>query len=149
MKKGPNVNKAILSAALAAGLIGSSAALAAQVQVSGAWFRALPSHLPAGGYFTLHNNGVPVKLKGAQSPACGMLMLHRSADVGGMESMMMVETVVIPAGGTIAFAPGGYHLMCTSPAAAMMPGGHVPVTLRFSDGSSVTVSFAVRNANGK
>jgi copper(I)-binding protein len=143
------VNKAILSAVFAANLVGSSAALAAQVSVSGAWFRALPSNLPAGGYFTLRNNGAAVQLKSAQSPACGMLMLHRSADAGGMESMMMVETVDIPPGGTIVFAPGGYHLMCTSPAATMTPGGHVPVTLGFSDGSSVTVSFAVKNANGK
>ena len=143
------MSKAILSGVLTASLVGSSAALAAQVSISGAWFRALPSGLPAGGYFTLRNNGAAVQLKTVQSPACGMLMLHRSADVGGMESMTMVEAVDVPAGGTIAFAPGGYHLMCTSPTAAMTPGGHVPVRLGFSDGSSVTVSFAVRNANGK
>lgn len=122
---------------------------AAQVQVSGAWFRALPSHLPAGGYFTLHNNGATVQLKSAQSPACGTLMLHRSANVGGMESMTMVDSVDAAAGGTITFAPGGYHLMCTSPTSAMTPGASVPVTLGFSDGSSVTVPFAVRNASGK
>ena len=66
--------------------------------------------------FHAGNNGAAVQLlKTVQSPACGMLMLHRSANVGGMESMMMVESMDVPAGGTIAFAPGGYHLMCTSP----------------------------------
>jgi copper(I)-binding protein len=122
---------------------------AAQVQVSGAWFRALPSNLPAGGYFTLHNNGAAVQLKSAQSPACGTLMLHQSMQMGGMESMMAVQSVDVPAGGTITFAPGGYHLMCTSPTSAMTPGGQVPVTFGFSDGSSVTVPFSVRNASGK
>ncbi len=132
-----------------AGLLTGSAAGAAQVSVSGAWFRALPSSLPAGGYFAVRNNGGDVQLKAAQSPACGMLMLHRSAVVGGVATMMMVDSVDIPAGGTVVFSPGGYHLMCMSPTAAMTPGARVPVTLKFGDGTTTTVDFAVRNASGK
>jgi copper(I)-binding protein len=149
MKKGPNVKTLFpRTAIVVANLLIAAPAFAANVQISGAWFRALPAHLPAGGYFTLKNNGAAVQLKSAQSPACAMLMLHRSANVGGMESMTMVDRVDVPAGGTIAFAPGGYHLMCTMPTSAMTPGARVPVTLGFSDGSSVTVPFAVKNASG-
>jgi copper(I)-binding protein len=78
-----------------------------------------------------------------------MLMLHKSSTSGGMAEMAMVESVDIPHGGTVSFAPGGYHLMCTSPTAAMAPGANVPVTLTFGDGSASTTVFAVKNANGK
>jgi copper(I)-binding protein len=55
----------------------------------------------------------------------------------------------VPAGGSIAFTPGSYHLMCMDPKAAMKPGGSVPVTLQFQDGGRLTANFAVRNAAGK
>ena len=72
--------------------------------------RALPAHLPAAGYFTLHNAGKdPLALTAASSPACGMLMLHKSTQSGGMGSMEDVASVPVPAGGDIKFAPGGYH----------------------------------------
>ena len=78
-----------------------------------------------------------------------MLMLHRSVDQGGQERMVEVASVPVPAHGKVSFAPGGYHLMCMSPAAAMRPGQSVPVTLRFAGGESLTASFPVRNATGK
>lgn len=118
--------------------------------VSDAWFRALPGKLPAAGYFSVTNAGRgPVALTGAQSPGCGMLMLHMTHNMGGMMQMMAVEQVEVPAGGHVAFAPGGYHLMCTEPAAALKPGANVPVTLRFSDGSQLNAIFAVRTATGR
>ncbi len=46
-----------------------------------------------------------------------MLMLHQSSNKGGMSGMDMVDKVIVPAGGTVRFAPGGYHLMCENPTA--------------------------------
>ena len=55
--------------------------------------------MPSGGYFTLENkSGKAVTLTGADSPACGMLMLHKSDDKGGMSSMSDVTEVPVPAG---------------------------------------------------
>jgi copper(I)-binding protein len=123
---------------------------AAEVQVSDAWFRALPAKVPAGGYFTLHNSGTAgIVLEGAQTAACAMLMLHRSMESGGMSRMEDVARVPVPPGGTVAFAPGGYHLMCMDPSPAMTPGRSVAVTLRFSDGTRTVANFAVRNAQGR
>ena len=116
--------------------------------VSDAWMRALPASVPSGGYFTLHNGtGKPATLTTAQSPGCGMLMLHKSSGMAGMTSMDDVAEVIVPAGGTVRFSPGGYHLMCTG--ATIKPGQHVPVTLNFRGGAKVTATFAVRNAAGK
>ncbi|MBV9548562.1 MAG: DUF1775 domain-containing protein [Alphaproteobacteria bacterium] len=122
----------------------------AGLALSDGWFRALPGALPAGGYFTLRNSGAKTAvLTGADSPACGMLMLHKSESKGGMAGMDMVSKVDIPAGGSLTFSPGGYHLMCMEAKSAMKPGANVPVTLNFQDGARLTASFAVRNAAGK
>ena len=129
-------------------LLLATPALAAPVTVSDAWFRSLPAGIPAGGYFIAHNGGrTNLAITGASSPACGMLMLHESSDKGGMSSMDMVEKVPLPAGGEARFTPGGFHLMCMQP--KMTIGGKVSVALTLSDGSSVTVPFAVRDAKGK
>jgi copper(I)-binding protein len=108
----------------------------------------LPSR-PAAGYFVLHNDtGAARMLVGASSPACGELMLHQSMHESGMENMRMVDSVTLPAHGSVSFAPGGYHLMCESPAQTLKPGARVPVTLRFQGGGTLTADFPVRNAAG-
>jgi hypothetical protein len=78
-----------------------------------------------------------------------MLMLHKSEGQGGAMQMMDVESVPVPAGGDLPFAPGGYHLMCMDATAAMKPGASVPVTLQFADGEKITSNFAVKNARGQ
>jgi len=126
----------------------TSAAQAAPFDVTGAWFRAQPGKLPAGGYFTAQNNTRhDVAITGVQSAACGMLMIHQSSNKGGMSGMDMVDSVKVPPGGIVRFAPGGYHLMCEAP--KMKIGAKVPVVLNLSDGSAVAVGFAVKGATGK
>ena len=139
-----------LPAALAFCLLALPAMAEARVVLQNAWFRALPAGLPAGGYFTLRNNGAQrVVLTGAQSAACGMLMLHQSSNSGGTSSMAHVTSVDVPAGGSVAFAPNGYHLMCAEPKPEMKPGASVAVTLLFQSGEKLTANFAVRNAAGR
>lgn len=118
--------------------------------VTGAWFRALPAGLPAGGYFTIHS-GIRrmVSIVRAQSSGCGTLELHRSSTRGGMSGMEKVESVDLPPGQDVVFAPGGYHLMCIHPTPVLRPGRHVPVVLMLSNGISVAATFDVRGARGR
>ena len=126
----------------------STNAHATGASVSNGWFRKLPANLPAAGYFTLHNEGgKTISLTGASSPACGMLMLHISENMGGMMHMEDVSGVDVAPAATVNFAPGGYHLMCMKPALTL--GARVPVTLQFLDGSKLQTEFVVRAANGK
>jgi len=135
--------------AVVAGACFFSAAAAGEISISDGWFRALPAGLPAGGYFELHNGtDKPIMLKAAQSPACRDVMIHRSMNMGGMEHMMPAGDLEVAAGGTLVFAPGGYHLMCMQPTPAMKAGAIVTVTLRFAGGASITGDFMVRGANG-
>ena len=120
------------------------------IEVEGPWLRYLPANRPAAGYFTLRNTSPrAVDLVGASSPACGSLMLHESSNTGGMAQMKAVDAVPVPAGGSVSFAPGGYHLMCLQLSAKVKPGQAVPVTLRFRDGTAMTTSFPVRGPRGK
>jgi len=136
----------ILLAMVAPGFV--SVAWAAPFDITEAWFRSLPGGVPAGGYFNAHNNSDRmVVINGVQSGACGMLMMHESSNKGGMSGMDMVDKVLVPAGGTVKFAPGGYHLMCEQP--KMKIGDRVPVSFSLSNGTTVVVAFQVRNAAGK
>ena len=47
-------------------------------------------------------------------------MLHQSKEENGVEKMLPVKSVPVPAHGTLSFAPGGYHLMCMQPQASMV-----------------------------
>lgn len=146
---------------------------AAGITVTDPWIRVLTPGLPAAGYFTLSSHlDHPVRLTGAASPACGSLTLHqtvrqhtmsamsgmdpgnpKTAMAGGMGmdsamSMQPVAAVPLPAHGSLRFTPGGYHLMCEQPDAALRPGQTIPVTLRIDDGSTLQVVFPVRGARG-
>jgi len=128
-------------------LLPGLAAAQQAVTVQKPWMRYLLPNIPAAGYMTLVNAGsAPVIFTGATSPACGMLMLHKSEDDSGMAMMMDVPDITIPAHGSQIFAPGGYHLMCMQP--NMKIGGTVPVTLNFQGGSSVSANLPVYGAQG-
>jgi copper(I)-binding protein len=137
----------VMSGTLSAG---SVAAAEHGLEVSGAYMQTTIPSRPAAGYFTLKNNGdVDRVLVEASSPGCESIMMHKSELVGGMAKMLMVDSVPVPARQSVAFAPGGFHLMCMSPAESMKPGSSVPVTLTFEGGISLTSDFAVRSAGGK
>jgi hypothetical protein len=132
-------------------LMGVGLALGAEpsVAVKDPWLRFIIAARPAAAYLTLTNNtDHAVTLTGASSPGCSSLMLHQSVAKGGTQTMAMVDSIAVPAHGSISFSPGGYHLMCMDPTKAARPGATVPVTLTFADGSKISASFPVRNATG-
>lgn len=119
------------------------------MSISGGWFRTLVPGRPAGGYFVLTNDGDDARvLVGVSSPACGMAMLHRTMEEGGVAKMRSIDEVEVPAHGEVTFEPGGYHVMCMNPGEQMKPGNKVPVTLEFSDGAALQSDFDVKSATG-
>jgi periplasmic copper chaperone A len=123
---------------------------ASAATISNPWLRVLPGDLPAAGYFTLTNDGQkPLVLSGASSPACGMLMLHKSIDAGGMSSMEDETAVTIAPGQTVAFKPGSYHLMCMSPQAGLKKGDTAKVTLTFAGAPALSADFVITDARGR
>ena len=120
------------------------------VSVSDARIRWLPGDLPMAGYFviTSHASG-PLRLVGAASPAFGGVMVHRSVEKDGMARMVHVDGVDLTPGQSVAFAPGGYHLMLMNRTRELNAGEEVPVTLRFGDGQTFEISFRVTGAQGE
>jgi len=143
------VKRRLLEIAVSAAVMATPVnALAAKVTVTGAWVRALPGN--AAGYFTMRNDSdTSVVLTGVKTAACGMAMLHKTSSGGGMASMSDVERVPLAPHETVKFAPGGYHVMCMDPAAAVAPGKSVTMKLEFSDKSELPVVFVVKNAAGR
>lgn len=136
----------LLAGLLAAGL--AHANNATQITASHAWIRVLPGALPAGAYVVLRNDGgKPIALTGADSAAYGETMLHESSSAGGMDSMHKVASLTIPAHGTQALAPGGYHLMLMAAKQPVQIGHTVRITLKFNDGSTLPVDFIARPAS--
>jgi copper(I)-binding protein len=135
---------AIAATTLGLGLaLSNSGYSAALLTVENPWFRYITSQVPAAGYMTLRNpSGQDAVLIGAESPACGMLMMHKTSKSGSMDTMAHVRSITVPAHGTFAFAPGSYHFMCVQP--QMKAGQTVTVTLIFQGGQQVIASFAVR-----
>lgn len=125
-------------------------ASAADLSVSDAWIRVLPGGAPAGGYFMLHNSArQPVVPVSARSAAFGHVMMHKTAEEGGLSRMLPVERVEVPAGGKVAFAPGGFHLMLMQPNRKVEVGDRIKITLEFAGGQNLTTDFPVRGPTGK
>lgn len=121
-----------------------------QVSVTDARVRWLPGDLPMAGYFVITSNATgPLRLIGAASPAFSNVMLHRSVEKNGMAHMAHVDGVDLVPGQPFAFSPGGYHLMLMHATRGLHVGEDVPVTLRFSDGQTLTVRFRIVGVQGE
>jgi periplasmic copper chaperone A len=134
-----------VAAATLFGTICASLAGTPTVRVDEAWIRWLPAGVPEGGYATLTNIGDnPLTLIGATSPQFREISIHRSVNRHGTMEMDPVKEITINPHSTLEFASSGYHLMLIQPTATLEPKQQVAITLRFADGSSLTVPFEVR-----
>lgn len=116
------------------------------VGASHVWIREAPPGVSVmAGYMTLSNfTGKPLVLRDISSSDFGSVMLHRTVEKDGMDSMEAVQDLVIPAHGRVVLAPGGYHLMLMQPHTHLFDGDLVTLTLNFSDGSVLTILAPVR-----
>lgn len=118
------------------------------VKASNGWLRVLPGNLPAGGYVSFENaSDRAVSIVGASSPDYASAMIHRSSTDGGMGRMEMVDSVPLPPKGTVAFAPGGYHVMLMDAKHPVKAGDRIVVTFALSDGEKLPVTLLARPAN--
>jgi len=125
-------------------------AAAGALSAQDAWVRWLPGDLPAAGYVTLKNDGdQPIDLVGVSSDAYGMVMLHQTVSNGSTQKMVMVHKATVPPHGTLAVAPGGYHLMLEKAKHKIAPGDTVNVKLEFSDGETLDTPFTVKSPSGQ
>lgn len=123
-------------------------AAAGLLRVEAAW--APPADTAAVGYgaayFTLHNAAAaPVRVAGVRAEVARVAELHQSyLDAGVMRMRPALGGVVVPPGDSLAFAPGGYHVMLIGLQRSLVPGDRFPLVLVLEPGGEQTVGVVVR-----
>ena len=113
------------------------------VTVDKPWVRlSAVSANPSAAYFTLTGGARDATLTGVWSPSATRVEMHENMNSGGMTSMAPIKTVAVRAGGSVAFAPGGRHVMLFGLIGAR-PGGTIPLKFTFADGQITNVDAKV------
>ncbi len=103
----------------------------------------------AAGYLTIVNEGTTADALVAVWSAAPQTEVHASAvSADGVATMAPAPVVEIPAGGSVALAPGGLHVMFMGLTRPLTAGETWPATLVFRDAGEVAVDFAVEPRSG-
>lgn len=134
----------VLSAVLM--LVSGSAMAELKLQGANAWIRLAPPGTPMlAGYVELKNLGEqPLKLKGGQSGAFGVVEIHRTEEVDGMSRMRQVPLLEIAPGETVKLQPGGLHLMLMQPTREFSEGASIVIDILDENDEPLPVAFTVR-----
>lgn len=119
----------------------------AEPRADGAWIR-LPAVLgrPAAAYFTITGGADKATLLTVATPVALRSELHESMAHGGMMTMAPIAQVDVAPGATVAFAPGGKHVMLFDLDPALKPGATAPLDLNFAEGRTLKVTAKVVGA---
>jgi copper(I)-binding protein len=116
----------------------------ATVQVSDAVCRPTPVGRQMTGCYLTLTSATADRLVSVASPNANLVQIHESRIESGM--MMMSELrdgLPLPAGETVALAPGGNHLMLLGVKEPLVAGGSLALTLNFETSPPVEVSATV------
>lgn len=118
---------------------------ASGISVVEPWSRATPPGSKIGvGYLTIHNTSDSAdQLTGAASPVANRVEMHTMSMTNGVMKMRPVKAVEVPAGGSVTFGPGGYHLMLMGLKHPLKTGETVPITLKFAHAGKLSVDAQV------
>lgn len=121
------------------------------IDVEHAWTRAtIGADRPGVVYLSIRNTGsADDALIGVTTPIAGMPMLHETVVTDGVASMPHAMSVPVPAGQTVALAPGGFHGMLMGLTQALKKGDSFPLTLAFETAGDVTVTVDVLGMGAK
>ncbi|MCR6629069.1 MAG: copper chaperone PCu(A)C [Magnetospirillum sp.] len=138
----------VLALALAAAALPAAAgdAKLGALEIKDAWARATPPKAPAGGAFlTVTNTGAAADtLLSVSAPVAKTVELHTHIVQGDVMRMVPVKAIEVPAGGSVALAPGGYHVMLIGLEQPLKEGASFPLELTFAQAGKVTVTVEVQ-----
>ena len=130
--------------------LAARAAGSAPLGVSDAWVRALPPGQPnTAGYLVVTNSAdTAVTIVGASSPLAESVEIHTTREVDGLQRMERLDQVQVAAGQSVAFAPGGMHLMLLGVSRMPAPGEEVQLCLQLAKGDELCTLAQVRKSAG-
>lgn len=91
------------------------------------------------GYFSITSQ-TSDRIIGVSSPQAEKVEIHDAITNNGQSSMKRLETVSLPAGETVTFAPRGMHLMIFAPK-PVAAGATFPIQIQLESGRSETIEF--------
>ncbi|MEP0518864.1 MAG: copper chaperone PCu(A)C [Hyphomicrobiales bacterium] len=108
-----------------------------------------PKARVAGGYMTVTNTGTSAdRLVGGSAAFAGRVEIHEMAVENDIMRMRpLVDGIEIPAGETVIFKPGSYHVMFMAISEPLKEGSRHTVTLEFEKAGTVDVEIAVEGMN--
>jgi len=114
------------------------------IEVRDAWARATaPGQASGAVYATIVNKGGADRLTGAASERARTAMIHSNQAEDGVVKMRMLGELAIPAGTTVALAPGATHIMLGGLTTPLVAGERIALTLRFARAGSINGSAIV------
>jgi copper(I)-binding protein len=121
----------------------------AEVEISDATIRLLPPSVPnTSAYFTVTNTSdQDVSLVGGSADIAEKTELHNHIMQGEVMRMEKQDAVVIPAGETVKFAPGGLHMMIFGLKQPLKKEQIIPLALITKDGQHINFSAVVVSPN--
>ncbi|GIJ00474.1 hypothetical protein CLV28_1279 [Sediminihabitans luteus] len=123
---------------------------AASLSIADTWVKATDEGMTAAFGVVTNDSDEDVTIVSATTDASPTAELH-TMTMGDDGSMTMVEKdggFVVPSGGTLAFEPGGDHIMIMGVTEPILPGDDVEVTLTLDDGSTLDFAAAGRTYTG-
>lgn len=131
---------------LFAGCAPAASQEAGNLNIQEPWARPAKAGGNSAVYFTIDNGpGQEDRLLGAQCDAAEMVQMHMTTtDADGNSKMTHQESVIIPAGESVSFEPGGLHVMLMNLNEDLEPGETLSVTLEFEKLGKVQVEATVR-----
>lgn len=100
-------------------------------------------------YLGISNTGAADdRLIAVGMPLAAKVELHRSTMEDGIHRMERVESIAVPAGGSIELAPGGLHVMLIDLKFMLMAEETIPVTFTFEHAGAITASVSVEACGG-
>jgi hypothetical protein len=139
---------AVIALGVAITCAAQATAMAATIEVKGAWIRTpAPGAPTAAGYATITNHGISSdRLTGAHTTAAASAGLHEMDKAGGVMRMRPIAGgLAIGASATVSLDPNGRHLMLTGLKRPLKAGEHVRVVLQFQRAGDVAADFVVRD----
>ena len=122
--------------------------LAADLEISEAWVRALPpTQSNTAAYLTVVNKGAAVAvINGASAELAGRAELHNSVMVDGYMRMEQLQGLTVAPGETVSLAPGGIHLMLLELSRMPVAGESARLCLDLASGDTACTDAAVRKS---
>lgn len=149
-----------LVAALLLAACSSDPPTVTELTVRGAWARTTPETATNGVAYLTITSPTDDRIVGVAVPGdiAAAAELHETMGGAGASpmpnmpdmttpgsemTMTPLDSVELPAGTAVVFEPGGKHIMLTGLTGPLLAGAHLPLTLTFASGTTLTVDVVV------